>query len=231
MVEHHRFPLQFTRQAHEGEILVVGLGRFGSAVAESLVAMDFDVLAVDFDMARVQQYSGVLPHVVQCDTTDPRALQQIGAAEVTTAVVCIGSDVESSVLTTSCLVDLGIDNIWAKAITAPHGRILERVGAHHVVFPEAAMGERVAHLLSGRMLEYVQIDDDFVIVETGVPAAAVGKSLGEAQLRATYGVTVVAIKHAGAAFTYATAESKLGATDLIVVAGHRPDVERFAGSV
>jgi trk system potassium uptake protein len=227
LAEQHKFPLRLTRQAHEGEILVVGLGRFGGAVAQTLVEMGYEVLAVDFEEALVQRYAETLTHVVQADTTNERALRQIGVADISTAVVCIGTDIESSVLTTGCLVDIGVPNIWAKAITKAHGKILDRVGAHHVVFPEADMGARVAHLLTGRTLEYVELDDDFVIAETSVPRASVGKTLGEAQIRAEYDVTVVCTKVVGSAFTYATAETVLGVNDLVVVAGRRYAVDRF----
>ncbi len=212
---------------HEGEIVVIGLGRFGSALANTLVEMGHEVLGVDFTEERVQEHSGTLTHVVQADTTSERTLRQIGVADAVTAVVCIGTDVESSVLTTTALVDLGIRNIWAKAITNPHGRILQRVGAHHVVFPEAEMGNRVAHLVTGQMLEYFALDDDFVIAELTTPEPFVGIPLFESDLRANYKVTVVCVKPAGGQFTYAERSTVLAPSDLIVVAGHRSDVERF----
>jgi trk system potassium uptake protein TrkA len=218
-------------EALAGGVLVIGLGRFGSALAHTLIDMGYEVLAVDFDADRVQEAAGSLTQVVQADTTSERAMRQIGAADVRTAVVCIGSDIESSVLTTGLLADIGVPHIWAKAITRAHGKILERVGAHHVVFPEADMGERVAHLLSGRSLEYVALDEEFVLAETGVPRSAHGKTLGDAGLRAKFAVTVVCIKQAGGSFTYATADTVLGAGDLIVIAGRRLDVDRFIAAV
>jgi trk system potassium uptake protein TrkA len=222
--------LSSSRVEHEGEILVIGLGRFGSALARTLVDMGHEVLGVDASAERVQELSGLLTHVVQADSTSERALRQLGAADTVTAVVCIGTDVESSVLTAAALVDLGVKNIWAKAITEPHGRILQRVGAHHVVFPEAEMGGRVAHLVTGSMLEYINLDDDFVIIETVVPPRYAGVKLGESGIRARYRVTVVCIKHEGQSFTYAEPDTVLGERDLIVVAGHRTDIERFAAS-
>ena len=215
---------------HEGEVLVIGLGRFGSALAHTLVEMGYEVLGVDGDAERVQEHAGVLTHVVQADATSERALRQLGAADTVTAVVCIGTDIESSVLSTTALVDLGVRNIWAKAITGAHGRILQRVGAHHVVFPEAEMGNRVAHLVTGSMLEYIALDDNFVLVETRVPRKVVGMTLGEASLRAKFRVTVVCVKPEQGAFTYAERDTVLGERDLIVVAGHREDVELFAAS-
>jgi trk system potassium uptake protein TrkA len=207
---------------------VIGLGRFGSALANTLIELDVEVLAVDFDAARVQEQAQQLTHVVQADSTSVHALRQLGAADVETAAVCIGTDIEASVLTAAALVDLAIPNIWAKAITEAHGRILERVGCHRVVFPEADMGGRVAHLLGGSMLEYIALDEQFALVETAVPRSLLGARLGESGIRARYAVTVVCIKKRGQPFTYATADTVLDDDDLIVVAGHTSDVHRFA---
>lgn len=218
------------RIEHEGEVLVIGLGRFGSALAHTLVEMGHEVLGVDADERVVQQHVGELTHVVQADTTNETALRQVGAADVVTAVVCIGTDVEASVLTVAALVDLDVPNVWAKAITRPHGRILQRVGAHHVVFPEAEMGNRVAHLITGNVLEYVALDDDFVLVEMSAPPELTGVALGASGLRDEFKVTVVCVKPSGGNFTYADRDTVLQASDLIVVAGHRDHVERFAAN-
>lgn len=219
--------LASTHVEHEGEIVVIGLGRFGSALAHTLVDMGYEVLGVDFEEEIVQEHAGSLTHVVQADTTSERALRQIGAADAVTAVVCIGTDIESSVLTTTALVDLGIRNVWAKAITTAHGRILQRVGAHRVVFPEAEMGSRVAHLVTGQALEYLPLDENFVIAEMAAPKELVGVALGDSNLRAKYKVTVVCVKPQGGQFTYADRETVLSRSDLIVIAGHRSDVDRF----
>ena len=213
---------------HRGEIVVIGLGRFGSSLATTLIEMGHEVLGLDADEDRVQQHAEFLTHVAQADTTSERTLRQLGLADAVTAVVAIGADVEASVLTTGALVDIGVPNIWAKALTDPHGRILQRVGAHHVVFPEAEMGSRVARLLTGALIEYFALDDDFVLIETRVPRNLSEKRLGDTDLRATYKVTVVCIKPEGQAFTYAESATVLGEHDLIVVAGHRGDIERFA---
>jgi trk system potassium uptake protein len=213
---------------HRGEIVVIGLGRFGSAVASTLIEMGHEVLGIDASAERVQKLSGLLTHAAQADTTSEETLRQLGVGDAVTAVVAIGADVEASVLTTGALVDLGVPNIWAKALTAPHGRILERVGAHHVVYPEAEMGSRVARLLTGDLIEYFALDDDFVLVETVVPIHLAGKRLGDTNLRADFRVTIVCIKPEGESFTYAESATVLGEHDLIVVAGHRGDIEQFA---
>ena len=215
---------------HTGEFIVVGLGRFGSALATTLIDMGHEVLGIDADGERVQELSGVLTHVAQADTTSPKALKQLGVADAVTVAVCIGADVEASVLTTAALSDLEIPNIWAKAFTEPHGRILSRVGAHHVVFPEAEMGTRVAHLLTGEVIEYLALDGDFVLIETVTPPWLVGQQLGETNLRRDFKVTVVCVKPESGVFTYAERDTVLGANDLVVVAGHRADIDRFASA-
>ncbi|MGK0276179.1 MAG: trk system potassium uptake protein TrkA [Ilumatobacter sp.] len=216
---------------HTGEFIVIGLGRFGSALATTLIDMGHEVLGIDADGERVQELSDVLTHVAQADTTSPKALKQLGVADAVTVAVCIGADVEASVLTTAALSDLEIPNIWAKAFTEPHGRILSRVGAHHVVFPEAEMGTRVAHLLTGEVIEYLSLDGDFVLIETVTPPWLVGRPLGETNLRRDFKVTVVCVKPESGAFTYAERDTVLGANDLVVVAGHRADIDRFAAAV
>lgn len=209
-------------------VLVIGLGRFGAAMAEALVGLGHEVLAVDGDARRVQHWSGRLTSVVEADSTSEEALRQLGAADFTRAVVAIGADMEASILTTAVLVDLGIEHIWAKAMTQAHGRILERVGATRVVFPEHDMGERVAHMVTGRMVDYIELDDAFALVETVAPQELVGRTLGETRVRHRHGLTVVCIKPPGGSFTYATADTLVEEGSLLVVAGETDRVERFA---
>lgn len=212
-------------------VLVVGLGRYGTALALELVRRGTEVLAIDSRSRVVESLAGRLTHVVTADATDVEALQQLNAGDFYRAVVAIGTDIEASVLTTSLLTELGIEDIWAKAISAQHGRILERVGAHHVVFPENDMGERTAHLVSGRMLDYVEIDKNFALVKTTASRDFVGVPLGESRLRSKFGVTVVAVKSQGEDFTYAAADTVLTYDDIIAVVGNTDDIERFTDSL
>ena len=209
-------------------VLVVGLGRFGSSLALSLVAGGREVLAVDSSPERVQHYADRLTHVIQLDTTDEEAMRQIGASDFAQAIVAIGSDIESSVLTTALLVDLGIQELWAKAISREHGRILERIGAHHVVYPESDMGERVAHLVSGAMLDYIQFDDQFALAKLVADESLSGASLGDLGLRARFGITVVGVRPPQGTFTYADRQTLIEPGALIAVAGRIADVDRFA---
>ncbi len=212
-------------------VAVIGLGRFGSAVAESLARLGHEVLCIDENAAAVQTMSERLAHVVQADTSNAETLRQLGVAEFQHAVVGIGTDIEASVLTTLALSELGVPDIWAKASTRNHGRILERTGAHHVIFPEAAMGERVAHLVTGKMIDFMEFEDGFAIVKTCAPKETVGRTLAESALRTRYGITVVGVKRPKADFTYAVPETVPGEGDLLIFSGPIRDVERFAALI
>ena len=214
--------------SHSAPVLVVGLGRFGAATALQLIQQGREVLGVERDAGLVQKMSGQLTHVVEAEATDMDALRQIGAAEFSSAVVGVGTSIESSVLITANLVDLGIDRIWAKAISPAHGKILARIGAHHVIFPEADAGRRTAHLVSGRLLDYIEFDDDFAIVKMYPPRETQGFTLGESDIRSKYGVTVVGVKSPGEDFTYARPDTTVSSRDLLIVSGHVDLIERFA---
>lgn len=209
-------------------ILVVGLGRFGGQVAASLVRLGHEVLAIDQDDGIVQRWSDRLTYVVQADSTDEDALQQLGVADLRRAIVGIGTDIEASVLTVLALNEIGVRDIWAKAITAKHGKILSAVGADHVIYPEAAMGERVAHLIASQMLDFIEFDDGYAIAKLQAPEEAIGRTLAESALRSKYGITVVGVKMTGSDFTYARPETMVYGGALLIVAGKTPEVERFA---
>jgi trk system potassium uptake protein TrkA len=230
LAEQSRLPRgrQSLPRTKSAQVLVVGLGRFGGAVAMELTQLGFEVLGVDTDARRVQKLSDDLTHVLEADTADPEVLTQIGARDFDNAVVGIGSDIEASILTTAALADLGVPNIIAKAVTTAHGRILERVGADIVVYPEHEMGRRVAHMVGGSILDWFQLDPNFAMVETHAPRETHGRTLAELELRARYGVTVVCVKPGDQGFTYATADTVLEEGDVLVVAGPSKECEAFA---
>jgi trk system potassium uptake protein TrkA len=209
-------------------VAVIGLGRFGRALAMQLVRDGTDVLAIDTRPELVSRMTGKLTHVVSADCTDMDTLRELGLPDFKRVVVAIGNDIQASILTTSLLVELGIPDIWGKAVSEQHGRILRRVGAHHVVFPEHEMGERVAHTVQGRMLDYIEMDADFAMIKTVAPTAAVGRPLSESTFRSGYGITVVAVKGADGEFHYATMETVLQAGDVIFLFGRTGAIERFA---
>lgn len=211
-------------------VVVIGLGRFGSQVADSLVRLGHEVLGIDQDPKIVQSWADRLTHVVQADSTDSEALRQLGVGEFPRAVVGIGTAIEASVLTVLTLAEIGVKEIWAKAISLKHGKILTAVGAKHVIYPEAAMGDRVAHLITSRMLDFIEFEDGFAIAQTRAPRAVVGRSLCDVGLRSQYGVTVVGVKRPGEDFAYARPETVVPADGVLIVAGTTEQVQRFAAA-
>ncbi|MCI7304741.1 MULTISPECIES: potassium channel family protein [Trueperella] len=206
--------------------LVIGLGRFGSAIAVTLDKLDKEILAVETNPDLAQQWSHRF-NVVEADARSAEALHQLGAEDFDVAVVGVGA-LEASVLITANLVDMGIPDIWAKATSREHGTILKRIGAHHVVYPEYDAGQRVAHMLSGRMLDYIEMEDQFTIVKMIPPRDLVGFSLAESNVRQRFGVTVIGVKSPGQPFEYASPETTIGNGDVLIVSGEPSLLEAFA---
>lgn len=215
------------RLAEIDSVVVIGLGRFGRSLALELVACGTEVLGIDNDEQVVQELSAQLTHCVQADSTSEAALRQLGVQEFDRAVVAIGSHIEASLLTASLLRSLGVGNIWAKAISEQHGRILEQLGISHVVYPEHDMGQRVAHLVKGRMLDYIAFEDDYAMAKADPPAVLLDVPLAESGIRRLHGVTVVGVKNPGGSFTHATGETVLRQGDTVIVSGRPGAVERF----
>ncbi|MFB9376145.1 potassium channel family protein [Kineococcus gynurae] len=210
-------------------VVVIGLGRFGRSLAlELMEGGDVDVLGIDSDPALVDELAGHLTHAVVADSTKEEALRQLSVDEFDRAVVGIGTNLEASILTVSVLLQFGIRHVWAKAISESHARILSQLGAHKVIRPEHEMGLRVAHLVRGRMLDFIEFEDGFAMVKMTPPPALVGRTLGQTRLRSEYRVTVVAHHTPGEGFTYATQDTILGAEDVIIVSGQIRDVEAFS---
>ncbi|MCZ2846930.1 potassium channel family protein [Modestobacter sp. VKM Ac-2978] len=213
---------------HKDPVAVLGLGRFGTALALELARGGTEVLAVDNRPDIVQRLSGQLGQVVIADTTDADALSEIGIADFSRVVVAIGGHLEASILTTALLSELEIPTIWAKAVTRQQATILSRIGAHHVVFPEQEMGERIAHLVAGRLLDWVELDPQWVFAKTKPPREIVGVPLGQTGLRKKHYVTVVSVKPENtASYTHADYDTVLTYGAEIVIAGRPTDVERF----
>ncbi|WP_295010457.1 TrkA family potassium uptake protein [uncultured Microbacterium sp.] len=213
---------------NDAPVLVIGLGRFGAACAGELDRLDREVLAVDGNLELVQKWSERVTHAVQADARNIDALRQIGAQDFQVAVVAVGSLIEASVLITANLVDLKVPQIWAKAVSQSHGKILARVGANHVIYPEREAGERVAHLVSGRMLDFIRFDDDFALAKMYPPKFIRGVKLSQSGVRSKFNVTVVGVKSPGKPFRYAEADTVVTNHDLIIVSGTNSDIERFS---
>ena len=214
--------------ANRGGVLIIGLGRFGEALARGLVEQNIEVLAVDFDEEIVQRVSGDIPNVVQCDGTSSRALRQIGAEQFSRAVVAIASNIEASVLSALVLIDeLKVPMVWAKAVSLDHAKILERVGVSRVIQPEHDMGYRTARSIARRVTDYFHVEDNFALVEMEAPKSCLGRPLGELAIRKKYGVTIVSIKPPGGEFQHADQATILQPGELILLAGKPASLDAF----
>jgi trk system potassium uptake protein TrkA len=210
-------------------VVVIGLGRFGSSVAQSLMRLGHDVMGIDKDAESVHAWADLLTHAVQADSTNTMVLRQLGVADFAHAIVGIGTDLAASLMTIMALTELGIKDIWVKALTTEHGHIAQRIGAHHVVHPEADMGERVAHLISGRMVDFIEFDDGFGIAKIHAPTATHNHTLAESNVRGEFGVTVVGLKRANEDFQHAKPETLVLPGDLLIVSGSTHRIQKFAG--
>jgi trk system potassium uptake protein len=215
-------------QLDNSPVAVLGLGRFGKSLALELIKEGVEVLGIDGDPKVVQSLAGRLTHVVEADSTDEEAMHQLSLEDFDRAVVGIGTDLESSILSASVALKLGVRDVWGKAVSAAHARILTQIGVHHVVRPEHDMGKRVAHLVRGRMMEYIEFDDGFAIVKTRPPSSLFGLPLGESRPRSKHGITIVGVKREGQDFTHATPDTVVEEGDVVIVSGPQDKVERFS---
>ena len=214
--------------AEADSVAVIGLGRFGSALALELMASGTEVLGVDSDEALVQRMNGRLTYVVRADSTQEETLRELSIPDFDRGVVAIGSDLEASILTASLLLEFEVEQIWAKAVSDAHGAILARLGVHNVVYPEKDMGRRIAHRVRGNLQDFVELGDDFAAVRTRPPSYLVGKTVAEAKTRDNLGVTITAIKSPGGGWHHCTTDSVINGDDVLLVTGPTRKAERFA---
>lgn len=178
--------------------LVIGLGRFGTAIAQELYRLRQEVVALDPNEEQVQRISNTVTYAAAGDARDEAVLQSIGVRNFDYVIVTIGSSIENSVMTTVLLKEMGAKYIIAKAQNKLHYKILEKIGADRVVFPEMDMGQKLAQrLVSSNILDYIELSPDYSIAELGVPKSWVGKNLAQIGVRAKYGVSVIAIRNQG----------------------------------
>ncbi len=178
------------------QFLIIGLGRFGASVARTLTHAGHSVVGIDQSEDRIQRVSEEIADVIKCDATDADILESMGVADFEAAIVCIGEKyIQNSILVTLILKEKGAKKIIAKAGTKTQGRVLSKVGADVIVFPEKDMGERVARsLISSNVIDFLEVSHEVSIIEIPTPDMLVGKSLKELNLRHKYGVTIISLK-------------------------------------
>ncbi|SHK02444.1 potassium channel family protein [Desulforamulus aeronauticus] len=210
------------------QFAIIGLGRFGSSVAITLSKMGYEILGLDISEERVNGIVEYVTHAVQVDALDEHALKAVGIRNFDVVVVAIGQDIQSNILATVMLKEMGVKYVVAKAQNALHGKVLERVGADKVVFPERDMGERVAHaLVSKNIMEQISLSPEFSLVEMVVPPQFVNKTLVESQARNKYGVSILAIRRGGEVIISPRAEERMVEDDILVVIGKNDRLQKF----
>lgn len=210
------------------EFAVVGLGRFGASVARILYELGHSVMGIDEDEARVQALANQITHVVQADATDENTLRSLGLRNFDTVIVAIGQNLEASILVTLMLKEIGVKTVVAKAATDAHGKVLERVGADRVVFPEKEMGAKLARFLAqSNILDFIELTPDVSLVEFSPGDGFHGKTLRQLDLRARFHVTVLAIRRGRQVLISPPADEPLHVGDIVVAIGNNDNIERL----
>jgi len=211
---------------------VIGIGRFGASVAAKLYEMGYDVLAIDTSESRIDGIVDKVTHAVVADSTSETALKSLGISNFDVVIVAIGQDIQASILTTLVLKEMGVKQIVTKALTEQHGKVLQKIGADRIVFPERDMGIRVANnLAAANVLDFIELSPDFSIVEFIATAEMVGKSLKELDFRAKFGVNVLAIRTADKNISVSPgASDRIQAGDLLIMVGENTSLQRMGES-
>ena len=210
------------------QVVVIGLGRFGSAVATTMHQLGYEVLAIDTDSRLVQQMLPHVTHAVQASGADREAMNEIGLREFDAAVVAISSNIEVSILTTLNLKELGMPYVISKASNDRHARILSGIGADRVIFPERETGTRLAHGFASRaVLDYMDIGIGYGISRIRPPDSFVGRSLGELALRDSYNLTLIAIVRKGEVIMHPNTRQTIEPNDELIVAGGDEDLAKL----
>ena len=210
------------------QFVVIGLGRFGSNVAKALYSMDHEVLAIDKDEEKVQEISDYVTHAVQADATDENVLKSLGIRNFDVVVVTTSSDIHSSILITLLCKEIGVKYVIAKAQSELHAKVLYKIGADKVVFPERDMAMRVVHnLVSSNILDYIEVTPEYSLVEIEALSHWVGHSLKELNIRGKYGINVLAIKHGKEIIVAPNGDDIINKDDILVVIGKTKDITRL----
>lgn len=210
------------------EFVVIGLGRFGGSIVNELVHQGADVMAIDISTERVNEFSQIATQAVIADTTDETVLKQLGIRNFEHVIVAIGDDIQSSILTTLMLKEIGVQKITVKAQNDYHEKVLRKIGADHVVHPERDMGIRIANnMMSNNVLDYLELSDEHSIMEIKANHLLAGHTIIGLDIRVRYGINIVAIKRNEEIIVSPAADDKINDGDILIVIGADADINRF----
>ncbi|MCP1132071.1 TrkA family potassium uptake protein [Paenibacillus polysaccharolyticus] len=214
------------------QFAVIGLGRFGSSLAQELMELGYEVLGIDKNEELVEDMSDLVTHAVVADATDEEVLRSLGIRNFDCGIVAIGDDIQTSILTAILLKELGVKTVVAKAISVLHGRALDKLGIDRVVYPERDMGIRVAHqLVTPNLLDYIELSNDYSIVEMKVPSCLHNKTLASLNARVRFNCSIVALQKEAGVIIAPTAMDSLQMGDIMVIIGNNGDIDRFEEEV
>lgn len=210
------------------QFCIIGCGRFGATVANKLTELGCEVMVIDTDEETIQNIANDVTYAVQADATDENSLKSIGVRNFDVVIISIGENIQSSILVTLMVKELGVKHIVAKAQNELHGKVLSKIGANRIVYPEKEMGIRIAkNLVSDNILDYIELAPDYSIMEVLTLEEWLGKNLMEINMRAKYGVNVMAIKHGTEINIAVTADNTIKEGDILVVIGHNDDLKKI----
>lgn len=211
------------------QFVVIGLGRFGGNVSKTLTQMGYEVMGLDRDMRKVQEFAPILPHVYQADTTDENVLKELGVQNMDHAIVAIGDDLQASILTALILKDLGVPKVTAKAASEYHRRVLDRIGVDQVVQPEKDTGIRLAHqITNNNLVDYLELSPEMSLIELRAPRNMVNQTIKQLNVRARFGCNIVAIRRSDDSMLVSPlADDVINEGDILIVIGSNKDISRF----
>jgi len=214
------------------EFAVIGLGRFGGSICRTFAEQGMEVMAIDNNEDRVNEFSAIASHAVVGDSTDEKVLKSLGIRNFDHVIVAIGDNIQASILTTIILKELGVKNITVKAQNDYHEKVLLKIGADHVVHPERDMGRRIANnMISNSVLDYLELSDEHSIVEIVASEKIDGHSIINLDIRAKYGINIVAIKRSNEIIVSPQANEIIHEKDILIVIGADADINRFEKKV
>ncbi|MCX2735041.1 potassium transporter Trk [Bacillus velezensis] len=210
------------------EFAVIGLGRFGGSICKALSEEGLEVMAMDIDEDKVNEYAKIASHAVIGDSTDESVLKNLGLRNFDHVIVAIGENIQASILTTLILKELGVNTITVKAQNDYHEKVLAKIGADHIVHPERDMAKRIAHnIVSNNVLDYLELSDEHSIVEIVANSRLAGNTLLDLDIRAKYGINIVAIKREKEVIVSPLATEMIQKEDILIVIGSLTDISRF----
>lgn len=210
------------------QFVIIGCGRFGSAVAQELTKLGREVMIIDVDQDVVQNMSNIVTYAVQADVTDANTVKSLGIGNFDTAIVTMGANIQGSMLATLLVKETGVKKVISKAQSKVHSQILYKIGADRVIFPEREMGIRLAkNLVSKNVLEFIELSEDYSVIELRVTDDWIGKTLEELDMRKKYGVNVVAIKNLDDVNISVLGSYEIQENDRLVVIGQNENLNQF----